>query len=212
MPSDVDLANGALSLIGADAVVSSIDPPDTSVEAGHCARFFAVARRSIIEKGSWSFTKTRRALSLLSTNPSTRWTFAYSLPSDCIRPLRVLTAGATTVFQLYNPNIGVLPNEEDCAPYELEGSTLLTNEENAELIYLRDVSDTSVFTPSFDEAFMMLLASYIAGPIIKGREGTTVAAEWRKMAFDSAASGAALDANSSSRSNDVALPVAQVRA
>lgn len=212
MPSAVTHANAALSLIGADAVVSSIDPSDGSVEAGHCKRFFALARRGLLEKGVWTFAKTRATLALLSTNPSTRWAFAYSLPSDCLRPLRVLTAGVTTVFQLYNPNIGVLPNEEDSAPYEIENGVLLTNEEDATLIYLRDVTDTTTWTPTFDEAFAMLLASYLCGPIIKGKEGAAAAVEWRKMAFETAAAGAALDANSSARSNDVALPVAQVRA
>lgn len=212
MPSPVTHANAALALIGADAVVTSIDPSDGSAEAGHCKRFFALARRSLLEKGSWTFAKTRATLALLSTNPSTRWTYAYAMPSNCIRPLRVLTAGVSSVFQVYNPNIGVLPNEEDSAPFEVEAGVLLTNEEDAELIYIRDVTDTTLFTPTFDEAFDMLLASYLCGPIIKGKEGAAAAAEWRKMAFDTAAAGAALDANSSARSNDTALPVAQVRA
>jgi hypothetical protein len=45
MASAVDIANTALSHIGADAVVTSLSPLDGSVEAGHCARFLPSARQ-----------------------------------------------------------------------------------------------------------------------------------------------------------------------
>lgn len=89
MPSVVDLCNTALSHIGAENTVTSIDPPDGSVEAGHCATFWPIARRFALEMVKPTWAKKRVTLAQV-TNTSTVWEFAYALPSDCVHPLRVL--------------------------------------------------------------------------------------------------------------------------
>jgi hypothetical protein len=168
MASVAQICNMALSHIGSDARVSSISPPDGSVEAGHCATFFDQARTELLEPGSWAFALKRAALAQI-TNTSTGWLFAYTKPSDCLRPLRVLRAGSS--------------DDSQGANYTLEGDTLFTNEEDAMLLYARDVTDVNKFTASFVSALGYLLAAYVAGPIIKGSEGTRVGDAMRQRAM-----------------------------
>lgn len=198
MASDVDICNIALSHLGSDAQVASIDPPDGSAEAGHCARFFPIVRSEMIEPYPWRFATTRAALATVA-NPSTVWQYAYALPSDMLRAWRVLRAGSVFVndiFDLDNAGMLALPDERDCADFTIEGNVLLTHEPEAVLIYSRDVVDTALFSSSFRTGFGYLLAAYLAGPLIKGSEGARTGREFRKLAQDVVGGAAVNDANS----------------
>jgi hypothetical protein len=204
--SDVVICNLALSHIGADAVLSSINPPDGSVEAGFCSRFYPIARQELIEIHPWTFTKTRVALAQVD-NPSTVWTYAYAQPSDLILSLRILTTSTLDAYGFF-PFGGLLRADEvalfterGSAEFDNENGMLLTHEEDAVLLYTRDVTDTSKFGAGFTVALSYLLASYLAGPIIKGSTGTQAALQLRKMAMMKIGEAKANDANSSVESN-----------
>lgn len=212
MASDVDVCNAALSHVGADAVVTSISPPDGSAEAGHCARFYGQARRELLEDQQWSFSKSRIVLASVD-NPSTIWQYAYAVPSAMINALRVLQlswlTGLGIVFPIgaalnYYGDLTLLDDlysERGSSDFDLETTAagqqiLLTNEPNATLLYTRDVVDTTKWSPLFTSAMQMLLAGYIAGPIIKGEEGAKIGAQWRDAAFKMNARAAGSNANS----------------
>ena len=91
MASEVDIVNIALSHLGADAVVTQLKPPDGSVEAGHGARFYPIARRTALAAHSWTFARTHVALAQL-VNDLSEWTYRYALPQDCLRARRVIAS------------------------------------------------------------------------------------------------------------------------
>jgi hypothetical protein len=205
MSSEVDICNVGLSHIGARAQIASISPIDGSVESGYCARFYPIARKEMIEAGNFSFTKARVELSEV-TNPSTIWQYAYALPADCIKALRVLelqyvsAAGPIWPLGAYVSDgdwrrIDDLFSERGSAAFEIEAGVLLTNEPEAVLLYKRDVTDTTKFTPLFVSSMGMLMASYLAGPIIKGLDGAKVGGAWRDAAYGMAAKAIAADGN-----------------
>lgn len=204
MPSEVDFCNMALSHIGSDAVVAAIDPPDGSVEAGHCARFYPIARAELIEENAWGFARRRVALAEV-TNPSDVWAYAYALPSSCLKPLRVLNSNTLSFAGFVPPISPYLTaseqaafDERGSAEFDIENGVLLTNEPNAVLLYLVDVIDTSRFTPSFNSALSYRLASFLAGPLIKGREGAETAKTLRQVSINVGSLAKASDANSGS--------------
>lgn len=204
MPSEVDFCNMALSHIGSDAVVAAIDPPDGSVEAGHCARFYPIARAELIESHAWGFARRRVALAEV-TNPSDVWAFAYALPSNCLKPLRVLNSNTLSALGFFPPISPFITaselaafDERGSADCDIENGVLLCNEEDAVLLYMVDVIDTSKFTPSFNTSLSYLLAAFLAGPIIKGREGAEAAKTLRNAAYNFKGAAASLDANSAS--------------
>lgn len=200
MASAVDISNIALSHLGARAQVSSINPPDGSVEAGYCARFYPIARREVIEVANFSFVKARALLAEV-VNSSDVWQFSYAMPSNCIKALRVLNAGTVAEFGMLWPLDDVLlgnsSSERGSADFEIEDGVLRTNEPNAVLLYKKDVTDTGKFTPLMTSAVGMVLAGYLCGPIIKGLEGAKVGAQWREEGFRQAARAGASDANAS---------------
>lgn len=209
MASPVDICNVALSHLGARAQVSAIDPPDGTVEAGYCARFYPLARREVLEAGNFSFAKKRVQLAEV-TNASEVWTYAYAKPSDCIRPLRVLQLRyiSSASLALAYPFgwdyttadwrwVDDLFTERGSSFFEVEGDVIYTNEPEAVLLYKRDVTDTSKISPLGVSAIGMVLAGYLAGPIIKGLDGARVGAQWREQGFSMMRMAAASDANGS---------------
>jgi hypothetical protein len=212
MASATDISNIALSHLGARAQVSSISPPDGSVEAGYCARFYPLARREVLEAMNFSFAKTRVTLAEV-TNTSTVWGYAYALPSDCIKALRVLKLEYAQQIALLWPigyrytdgewtRIEDAFSERGSATFELEDQVLRTNEPDAVLLYKRDVTDTTKFSPLTVSAIGQVLAGYLAGPIIKGLDGARVGAQWREQGMAAARAAAASDANASNESSD----------
>jgi hypothetical protein len=198
--SDVQICNMALSHIGSDARVSSIDPPDGSVEAGHCATFYDQARTEMLEPGTWRFALKRATLASV-TNGSPQWAYAYALPSDCLRPLRVLTPGQPiTVFT--QDQVQFSPNDRNGADFDTEEGVLYTNQPEATLLYVRDVVDSNTFPPTFVSAVSYQLAGYLAGPIVKGREGANTAEMMRRLAAGIGAAAAATDANGTTETQD----------
>lgn len=165
MASEVDICNLALAHLGDNATVASIDPPEGSPQAEHCARFYAVARDSLLEMHAWKFA-TRRVLLAKLTVESWDWAFAYAEPTGALKLLGVLSATAS--------------NDDETQPYEAESAAngaaiILTNQEGASLRFVARVTDTTKFSPLFVDALAWLLASYLAGPVLKGDAGAAMA-------------------------------------
>lgn len=159
MASVVDVCNTALAQIGQKADVVSIDPPDGGAYATHCARFFSIARDLVLEEHAWTFAVKRHYLTESdgATIPS-QWEYAYTLPSDMIRPL------------------SLLPDEygdesKERLDYEIEESLLFANDDDVWLKYIARITDTTRWTPSFRQAVSWKLAGYLAGVIVKGDTG-----------------------------------------
>lgn len=157
MASEVDIVNLALTHFGQRANVSSIDPPEASAEAIHGARFYPIARDELLEEGTWTFA-TRRLQLTEMTNDREDWAYKYALPNLCIKPRIMLPDG-------YGDDL------VEGVPFQLEGSALYTDAEDAHLVYTFRQTDPTKFTPLFVTALSWRLASYLSGPITKDPTG-----------------------------------------
>lgn len=191
MSSEVDICNLALAHLGDTATVASIDPPDGSAQAQHCARFYPIARNTILEMATWGFATRRIALAQL-TNTWSQWTYAYAMPAGVMNLIAVLSPDATDDYsEVYAPpdyrqfppgyyRNDLLGTAYTPQPYTIETNTdgsqvILTNVQNALLRYTVVVDDTTQFSALFTLALSWLLASLLAGPLIKGDTGSAEA-------------------------------------
>lgn len=184
MPSVVDICNEALSHLGDSATVTSIDPPEGSAQAEHCARFYSTALASLTEMQAWSFTAKRSTLAYVS-NPSSTWAYAYALPSQTVNVLSILASDATDDYSStanINSPIGNYTPQPFAMETDASGSDiLLTNQVDAVMRYTVLISDTTKFSPLFVECLAWLLASKLAGPVLKGDAGRAAAMSCMKM-------------------------------
>lgn len=185
MASEVDISNLALSRLGDSATISSIDPVEGSAQAEHCDMFYPIARDSLLEMHDWNFATRRAALARLADG-SPNWRFSYAAPKDMLRALAVHPPRAQ-----YNAFT---------QPFEVEADAhgsliILTNQEDADLRYTARIQDTTKFPPLFVDALAWLLASYLAGPVIKGDAGAAMAKSCLQSFFAVLSNARVSDAN-----------------
>lgn len=162
MATETDICNLALAHLGDDATVTSIDPPEGSPQATHCARFYPVSRATLQDMTNWSFCTTRATLTQLSATPLSGWLYAYAQPSDAVNILSIHKPGSTDDFDPQSFDMEQLP----------DGTTVIyTNVAGAICRYTRHITDPSKFPPLFVETLSWLLASQLAGPLLKGEAG-----------------------------------------
>jgi hypothetical protein len=188
MASQVEICRLGLSHIADAARVNSIDPPDNSIQAQHCATFYPVARDELLQMHDWSFAIKRHTLALSGQELANgEWGFVYSLPSDYIRALRVCPPGA--------------PQDYPGQPFKIESdvseldSLLLTNVEEAVLHYVYREEETGRYSPLFISTLGLLVGSYLAGPILKGKAGIALRESLRQEAMGMFKLASAMDAN-----------------
>jgi hypothetical protein len=165
--SEVEICNLALSHLGDEATVASLDPPEGSAQAEHCARFYPVARNALLEMHTWNFSTRRIVLAELDAD-TWSWDFGYAYPAECLKIISILPYESTS--------------DDETQPFDTESTStgdqiILTDTEAATCRYTALVTDTTRFSPLFVEALSRLLASYLAGPIIKGDSGRKASQE-----------------------------------
>lgn len=166
MASEVDICNLSLSHLGESANISSIDPPEGSSYAESLAHFYPLARDITLQAFPWGFAVRREYLALLlqpgdDENPYP-CRYVYAQPSDCLQPVALLMADG---------------DDADRQDYDVEADEdgneiVICDVPRAILKYTRVVTDTTKFSPMMVDALAWLLASYMAGPIIKGDAGS----------------------------------------
>lgn len=196
MSSVVDICNLALSHLGDEAQVAAIAPPDGTIQASHCARYYPIARDVLLTAGArWHFATKRVALAEVTNPFEDDWAYAYALPSTCLKPLSLLYPG---VPERYLGAAG--DTDADSHPFIVESDdsgnkVLYANIEGAYLRYIDAVTDTTKFTPLFVIALSRLLAAYLAGPILKGETGMKVSQSQLKWFDGEYGKAAASEAN-----------------
>jgi hypothetical protein len=143
------------------------------------------------------------------------WRYAYVAPNDVLTITRVYdpTAGDDFVQGIPQPYDGYWPGSSSYPalssgmagvltpqPFATETNNngdhiIYTNQQNAAITYTASVTDTTKFGPSFTVALAWLLASYLAGPIIKGTEGIKMAQACLKAFMQAKQTATESDAN-----------------
>lgn len=175
--SKVDICNLALSALGDQANVSSIDPPDDSAQAHYCATYYPVAKNAVLSGANypWSFALRRVTLSE-TTNESIEWLKCFVMPSDMIGFSEFLDANGNHVVD-YN--------------VELHTGNVRVVYCNAELLQCRYVSSDTpegLFTQPFIDALILTLQYYLVGSIVKGDVGVAA----RKAIYQQMLAGVSL--------------------
>jgi len=161
--SKLDICNRALSLIGAANIATLTEG---TREAKQCVIFYDACREDVLREHNWNFAQKRVVLGLLSET-YTGWTYAYQYPSDCLKVIRLYDEGGSISAASIDGLIEEIKFEVS-ASSDLNRRVILTDLENAELVYTANVRNESVFDPSFVSALVYKLASELVIPM-KGK-------------------------------------------
>jgi hypothetical protein len=148
MASQVEIANRALTKLGAARIISFADDNKQSRSVNS---MFNVVRDAELRAHLWSFTIKRDSLPALTTTPAWGYDYEYQLPSDCLRLLEV--------DDIYpGPNLDDYRNA-NTQEFTIEGRKILTNKDAPlKIRYVSRVADTTQWDATFVEAFACRLA------------------------------------------------------
>ena len=145
MASIVDMCNSALNLLGASTISALTDD---SKNARLCNQRFDSVRNRVFRSHAWNCLHKRVQLAQNSTAPVVEYTYAYALPSDCLRVLKV-----------HNGTTDSIASNID---YKLEGRNIVTNEGTVYIIYIAIDTDPNNYDTYLQESISHQLAADLA--------------------------------------------------
>jgi hypothetical protein len=189
----VTIANLALSHIGQRGTISSLDPPEGSEHAERAALFLPLARDTLLERHTWAWTM-RRALGSPVAVTVEGWDHVYAVPTECVEVVAVLPDGYSDDYadtfgaleQPYNRRLPVMAGRYVPQPFVVESledgtPVVMTDTPDATLRYRVRVDDPTKWSALFVQAMTYQLAAMLAGAIVKGSEGATLARSSEQM-------------------------------
>lgn len=152
MASNVEIANRALTKLGAARIISF---GDDNKQSRAVQSMFDIVRDAELRAHVWSFAVRRKSLPSLTTAPEWGFEYQYELPSDAVRLLQV-----NDTYQ--GPDLSNYRNSST-AEYQLEGNKIFASyAPPLKIRYISRVEDTTEWDAAFVEAFACRLAMEMA--------------------------------------------------
>jgi len=144
MASIVDICNSALNLLGA-STISALS--DDSKNARLCNQRYEPIRNRVFRSHAWNCLTKRVQLAQDSTGPVVEYSYSYTLPSDCLRVLKIHTGSTDSIASDID--------------YQVEGRKIKTGQGTVYLIYIALDADPNNYDSYLQESISHQLAADI---------------------------------------------------
>ena len=144
MASVVNMCNSALNLLGASTISSLTE--DTK-NASLCNQRYEPIRNRVFRSHNWNCLIKRVQLAQDSTGPVVEYTYGYTLPTDCLR-----------VMKIHNGSTDSIASDLD---YKVEGRKIVTDITTIYLVYIALITDPNEYDSYLREAVSHQLAADI---------------------------------------------------
>jgi hypothetical protein len=142
MASVVNICNSALNLLGASTISALTD--DTK-NARLCNQRYEPVRNRVFRSHAWNCLHKRVQLAQNTTAPVIEYDYAYALPSDCLRVLKI--------------NNGTTDSISTTLDYKIEGRNIVTDIDTVYLIYIALDTDPNNYDSYLRESISHQLAA-----------------------------------------------------
>ena len=149
MASTVEICNGALNQLGATTILSLTED---SKNARLCNSRFTQVRDGVFRSHPWNCLQKRIELAQDTTAPAWGFKYAYTLPADCLRLLRILD---------YDSN------------YKVEGRKILSNTSSMKILYIGRITDPNEYDELLRETLSAALGADIAFAVTSNNQTAT---------------------------------------
>ena len=148
--TETNICNMALGRIGANRILNIDDTSEDSTQNVLCQLHYDQTRDALLRSHWWRFARERVELVDSGVTPDFEWDYQFSLPDDFL-----------AMRSIYEDRV----SDENIDPYELEGKTLLTDESEMFIRYIKQVTDPDDFDPLFIEVLVLQLALKLVSPL-----------------------------------------------
>lgn len=168
MASEVDVANRALTKLGAARITAL---SDDNKQARAIDSMFDIVRDAELRAHIWAFAVKRASLTALGTTPEWGFSYEYAIPADCLRLIQV-----NEVYQ--GPDLSDYRNAPT-AEYVLEGGKILCDFASPlKIRYIFQEDDPTNWDSTFVEAMACRLAAELAEDLTQSN--TKKDAAWKE--------------------------------
>lgn len=138
--SEVEICNDALIIVGA-STISTLS--DNTKEAIICNEQYEKVRDQLLQSHPWNFAMKRAEIAADVSLPSGSWDwdYAFTLPTDCLRIIKV--------------------QSEDYTDWAVEGGKIMSNTSPLRILYIRKETDTTLFSKGFEKALAYAIANRV---------------------------------------------------
>ena len=142
MPSEIDIASGALTKLGAQSITSF---DDLTARSNLCRDYYPTVRDAVLRAYPWNCAIERAALPMDATDPLFGYAHRFQLPviPYCLRVLQV----------------------EDDIEYNIEGRYLHCDETSVNIKFIARLTDPGLFDSLLVDAIECRLAAELAYPV-----------------------------------------------
>ena len=149
MASTVDICNGALNQLGATTILSLTED---SKNARLCNSRYTQVRDALFRTHPWNCLQKRVQIAADTTAPAWGFSYAYTLPADCLRLLKILD---------YDSN------------YKVEGRKILSNTSSMKILYVGRITDPNEYDELLRETLSASLSADIAFGVTSNNQTAT---------------------------------------
>lgn len=161
MSNKTEVINRALIKLGANTIAS---PSESSEQARRASMVFSSVARAELRRQAWNCAKARAVLSPLAVATGTPYfLYSYPLPSDCLRLLLFNGGMAIDTVRPISDSVDYF--------YTIEAGVVQTNEATADILYIKDISDSvGLWDSAFVDAYVCRLAAELAQSLTKSSQ------------------------------------------
>ena len=158
MQSAVEICNVGLSSYLGARPITAMEQPTPEAEA--CRLHYDRVRRSLLERADWVFATRREALVRMADNDrAARWSYRYARPAGMLKLRWVNDAAMMGLAHANGRNADAIR--------EITADAIYSHIPAALVEFTADVTDPTLFPPSFGDALAASLAAAIAMPITR---------------------------------------------
>lgn len=154
MASQVEIINNALVEIG-EATITSVNQATRAARAAN--RVWDNVRRGMLKRYRWNFAKGRVTLAPDVDKPAFGYTNQFTVPDDFIQ-----------LIGIYDANEDQRQLTTTKQAYAHEGQKILWDGTALSIVYVKDITDTALFDPAFEDALVYKLAMRLAYDLSTG--------------------------------------------
>jgi len=157
--TSIDICNLALTALGEERIVALTD---NTAQAQACKAFYDHAVEEVLRVAKWASILSRAELAQLADAPLMGWGYQYQLPNNCLRVWELQDSGGNKGH-----------------PWIKEGKRLLTDMDEAFIVYASNAVDTSQYDSLLRSTIAYRLAYHLAYSLTQSRE--IQAQQWQQF-------------------------------
>lgn len=196
--SKISISNLALANIAKESIQSLTEG---TPEARACNQFFDIVLRIMLQAYPWRFARKSLSLAQISNSKAGKWSYAYQLPTDCLKILNIRPQYVSGVDAQSDA-------DEVMTPYDIEGNVLFCNLSPAFLVYTTSNVNLDTLPPLFEDALAWNLSARISMPLTRDPQ---IRADCMKVAGLTTSQAQVQDANNVRNTSDIDSEYVTVR-